>query len=256
MAENTSHRISRFVDVEFHNNKLSPIHGHCSEELVSLENTLKFVEPHINELERSIDVAKKNCHFPSEHGLTHDESAAVFLYTMEGGNNSFYRVLNQALQSDDRSALKLWFPFLKLFDTALAKLPTVKKNIWRGMIGDIGKNFKKNEELIWGNVTSCSLQMDTIINFLTSETKLTLILIEAVHGKYISGYTNYPNEDEVLLAPGTHLRVVSDGLDHPGGLKVVHLVEISEDSDDQLPLSMAPMDLLSESIDKGTSSEY
>jgi hypothetical protein len=256
MAENTPHPINRFVDVEFHNNKLSPIHGYRSEKLIPLENALKFIEPRIDGLEHSIKTAKKCCHFPSEHGLTHDESAAVFLYTMEEGNNSFYRVLNQSLQSEDRSALKPWFPYLKLFDTALAKLPTVKKNIWRGVIGDIGKNFKKNEELIWGSVTSCSLQIDTITNFLASETTLTLILIEAVHGKYVSGYTNYPNEDEVLLGPGTQLRVVSDGLDHPGGINVVHLLEISEDSDEQLPSSMIAMYLLPKSIDKSAFSEY
>jgi hypothetical protein len=100
------------------------------------------------------------------------------------------------------------------------------------------------------------LQIDTITNFLASETTLTLILIEAVHGKYVSGYTNYPNEDEVLLGPGTQLRVVSDGLDHPGGINVVHLLEISEDSDEQLPSSMIAMYLLPKSIDKSAFSEY
>ncbi|CAF4092970.1 unnamed protein product [Adineta steineri] len=252
MADDTPHSTSRFVDVEFHNKKLSPICGYWNEKLVSLEDALKFIEPRSDELENSIKTAKKDCHFPSEHGLTHDESAAIFLYTMEEGDHSLHRVLNQALRSEDRSVVKSWFPYLKLFDTALTKLPTVKKNIWRGVIGDISQYFNKNEELTWWSITSCSLSMLTIMHFLASETTMTLILIEAVHGKYVTGYTKYPNEDEVLLGPGTQLRVVSDALDHPGGVNVVHLVEVSEDSDEQLASAMSTISILPEIVNKST----
>jgi hypothetical protein len=34
-------------------------------------------------------------------------------------------------------------------------------------------------------------------------------LIEVVNGKDISRYTNYPNENEVILCPGTRFHVVS-----------------------------------------------
>jgi hypothetical protein len=37
------------------------------------------------------------------------------------GDQTLYRVLNQALRSEDREVLKVWFPYLKLFDTALEK---------------------------------------------------------------------------------------------------------------------------------------
>ena len=211
--------MNRFVDNEFDNKKLPPICGYWSEDLVSLEEALKPIVPRIEQLDRSIAAAKKYCHFPSEHGLTRDESAAVYLYTMEGGNNSFYRVLNQALRFEDRRALKPWFPYLKLFDTALCKLPSVRRNIWRGVIGDIGHDLKKNEELTWWNVSSCSLSVDVIKDFLSFQNRSTLFLIEAVHGKDISRYTNYPNENEVLLGPGVQMRVVADALDHAGRSK-------------------------------------
>jgi len=42
-----------------------------------------------------------------------------------------------ALRSEIRRALHSCFGFLKLFDTALSKLPTVKKAVWRGIPGDI-----------------------------------------------------------------------------------------------------------------------
>ena len=60
-------------------------------------------------------------------------------------------------------------------------------------------------------------------------------MIEAVNGKSVSGYTVYPNENEVLLAPGTRLCVVSNALDHVGGLHVVHLKEVADQNGEQLP---------------------
>jgi hypothetical protein len=247
--------MSRFVDNEFDTKTLSPINGYWSVKLVTLEQALKPFIPHIEQLDRSIREAKKHCHFPSEHGLTHDESAALYLYTMEGGDNSFYRVLNQALRSEDRPALKPWFPYLKLLDTALRKLPTVSGNIWRGVLGDICQDLKKNEDLIWWNVSSCSLSVDVIKDYLSPETHSTLFLIEAVHGKDISRYTNYPDEDEVLLGPGIQLRVKSNATDLPGGLNVVHLAEVNDDDSEELWPS-PEIHVLPKPAEKDTSSEY
>jgi hypothetical protein len=247
--------MNRFVDNAYDNKKLPPICGYWSEKLVPLEQALKHIVPRIEQLDRSIKAAKTNCHFPSEHGLTHDESAALYLYTMEGGDTSFYRVLNRALRSEDRPALKPWFPYLKLFDTALCKLPTVRRNVWRGVLGDIDQDIKKNEELTWWNISSCSLSVDVVKGFLSSETKSTLFLIEAVHGKNISRYTNYPDEDEVLLGPGIHLRVVANAFNHPGGLKILHLVEVSDDDEEQLSSTMVTVHVLPEATNNDASSE-
>ncbi|CAF5107271.1 unnamed protein product, partial [Rotaria magnacalcarata] len=52
---------------------------------------------------------------------------------MEWGDTTLYRVLNKALRSENRQALRIWFPYMKLFDTALDKLPTVKEAVWRGV---------------------------------------------------------------------------------------------------------------------------
>ena len=46
-----------------------------------------------------IYVRPKKCHYPSEQGLTLDEAAAVYLYTMEWGDSSLHRVMNAALRS-------------------------------------------------------------------------------------------------------------------------------------------------------------
>ncbi|CAF4737284.1 unnamed protein product, partial [Rotaria socialis] len=122
---------SRFVAIDASLKNVSPIHGYESESLVSIEEALKDVESLINDLPSRIKVAREKCHFPSEHGLTQDESASIYIYTMEWGNSSLYRVLNKALRSKKRQALKTWFPYLKLFDVALNKLPGAKEVVWR-----------------------------------------------------------------------------------------------------------------------------
>ncbi|CAF1441695.1 unnamed protein product [Adineta steineri] len=221
--------MNRFVESEFDTKVLPPLCGYWSEKLVTLEQALKLIMPRIEELNRSIKAAKKHCHFPSEHGLSHDESAALYLYTMEGGEQSFYRVLNQALRNEDRPSLKPWFPYLKLLDTALNKLPTVNKNVWRGVVGDIGHDLKKNDKLTWWNVSSCSLSLDVIKDYLSTEIRSTLFLIEAKQAKDISRYTNYPDESEVLLGPGIQLRVVANAMNLSNGLNIIHLAEIVDD---------------------------
>ncbi len=108
----------------------------------------------------------------------------------------------------------------------------MKKVIWHGVRHDVSKELKENQELTWWSINSCSSSVNVIKNFLDHNS--TLFLIEAINGKDVSGFTNYPNEDEVLLGSGTRLRVVSDTLDHIGGLHVVHLKEVTDKSDKEL----------------------
>jgi hypothetical protein len=222
--------MNRFGDIDASNKRLPPVYGYRSEKLVPIEKALEPILPHIDELPYYIKIAKTHCHFPSEHGLTQDQSAAVYIYTMEWGDTTLYRVLNKALRSENRQALKIWFPYMKLFDTALDKLPTVKEAVWRGVPIDIGKNFIKNQIVTWWSVNSCSSSSKVIKNFLGDNKKATLFLIEAINGKKVSGYTEFENEDEVILRMGSAFRVKSDPLDQSNGSYVVHLIEIDDNN--------------------------
>lgn len=136
---------SRFVDTSAASDdkKLGPVYGYQSQPLVSLEEALEPIQSQIDALAEYIEVAKGHCHYPNEHSLTIDESAAIFLYTMDWDEQSLYRVLNTALRSADRRSLKPWFKFLKLFNTALGKFPVVKQNVWRGISGLLANDCKK-----------------------------------------------------------------------------------------------------------------
>ena len=225
--------MNRFGDIQVSNKRLPPVYGYRVEKLVSLERALQSVESEIDQLSYFIKLAKRHCHYPSEHGLTKDESASIYIYTMEWGETTLYRVLNEALRSENRQALKIWFPYLKLFDTALDKLPTVKESVWRGVALGIGKNYTKNQIFTWWSINSCSSSANVIKNFLGNGQTATLFLIETVNGKKVSGYTEYENEDEVILRLGTQFRVKADPLEQSNGSHIVHLIEIDDDDDDK-----------------------
>ena len=223
--------MNRFTEFQSENKELKPIAGYWAYDLVSLEEALKAFLSQINELKRSIKEAKKHCNRSSPHNLTQDESAALLLYTTEAGDHSFYRILNQILRKENRNEVKPWFSYLKLFDTALNKLPKVKGSIWRAVPGNVASDYKKNQILTWWTISSCSTSADVVKAFLTPNLEATLFMIEAVNGRSLAGYTMYPDEHEVILGVGTQLRVKDIGFQH-GNLRLVHLAEINDDDDD------------------------
>jgi len=225
--------MNRFGDIDYSFKRFSPVYDFLIEKIVSLEEALKPID----QLASFIEIAKKHCRFPNDHGLSKDQSASIYIYTMEWGETSLYRVLNEALRSDDRQALKIWFPYLKLFDTALDLLPTVREVVWRGVPLDIGKNFTQNQIFTWWTVSSCSSSVNVIETFLQNKSNSTLFSIESANGKKVSGYTEYEAEEEVILRIGTEFRVQSNSLRSADGLHTVHLIEINGDEDNKQSLA-------------------
>jgi hypothetical protein len=81
---------------------------------------------------------------------------------------------------------------------------------------------------------------------LSSVDNSTLFMIEATNGKDLTGYTNYPDEKEVLLKMGTKLRVKSNAMKH-GKLHIIHLVEIDNNDHAETPATAAAASLASSS---------
>ncbi|CAF1491292.1 unnamed protein product [Adineta ricciae] len=93
-----------------------------------------------------VEVAKRNCRNPANE-LTQDGSDAIHLYTMQWSpsDQSLYYILNKNLRSKHRSTLKSWFSFLKLFFTALYKLPSIKGVIYRGVKGNLTDKYVEED---------------------------------------------------------------------------------------------------------------
>ncbi|CAF1507096.1 unnamed protein product [Adineta steineri] len=233
----------RFTNIELENKRLPACCGYITWKLLSLQDAMKELQGPLQQIDYFVKEAKKHCSYPNEHNLTKDESAAVYIYTMEMSDDDscVYRVLNQTLRAEDRKKVRPWFGYLKLLHSATSKLPRFKGTVFRGIDKDVTKSFKKGQKITWWSISSCSTSVNVIKDFINKSPSSTLFNIECLNGKSISPYTCYPNEDEVILMPGTVFAVVSDPLSHHGGLNFIHLKEIGDDDDDEEEESPKPL---------------
>jgi hypothetical protein len=93
----------------------------------------------------------------------------------------------------------------------------------------------------WWSVNSCSSSVNVIRDFLGNDKNSTLFLIEAINGKKVSGYTEYENEDEVILRMGSQFCVKSDPLEQKNGSYLVHLAEIDANNEEPMAAAMSSM---------------
>ncbi len=138
----------------------------------------------------------------------------------------FFSSLNNTLRAKNRHALKPWLAFLKLFITALEKLPSTKDIVWRGVNDDVSSMFVDNAVQTWWSVNSCSMALN-VVEFYLGE-KGTVLAIEAIHAKDICAFSAMPDEKEFVLMPGTCVRVKSPSLNFIDRFFLVHLKEENE----------------------------
>jgi hypothetical protein len=189
--------------------------------VLTLEEAVAKIVPPISFAIDYVTTAKKECNRDSIL-LSWDESAAIYLYTMP---TSFYSSLNNTLRAKNRQALKSWFAFLKLFITALKKLPSTKATLWRGVNYDDTLTYVDDDVHIWWSVNSCSMNPNSVRQFLGESG--TLFAVDAIHGKDISALSAIPDEQEVVLMPGTRVRRRYESLNFIDRLFVLHLEEVN-----------------------------
>lgn len=131
---------------------------------------------------------------------------AIMLYT----SNAIYKELNTVLRSEDRTKIKRYFQYLRMFLEALGRLPQQKKTLWRGVGVDLYDQYKKGSTVTWWGVSSCTADINVAKNFMNGcGGKCTLLTVECKTAADISDITFFGNEKENLLAPGTQLKVLS-----------------------------------------------
>jgi hypothetical protein len=215
---------NRFVNKtlsELQDTNRSSIFDYEDSPLLTLEEAVENIIPPISSVMDYVAIAKTEYNRHSSW-LTRDESAAIYLYTMP---ISFYSCLNNTLRAKNRHALKSWFAFLKLFITALKKLPSTKATIWRGVNYDDTLTYVDNDVHIWWSVNSCSMNPERVQPFLGESG--TLFVIDAIYAKDISTFSAIPDEQEVVLMPGTRVRRRYNSLNFIDRLFVLHLEEVN-----------------------------
>jgi hypothetical protein len=209
---------------------LQPITGYAHEPLLPLEEACEPLIGIVPRLPDHIRIAKQNSKNPSD-GLTEDESAAIRLYTMEwdGDENephgSLYSHLNRTLKGIDRTKLRPWFCYLKLFLTALAKLPPApRQTVWRGVRKDHTADYPPGSEAVWWTFSSCTTSLSVLESelYLGNAGTRTLFSIETMNARTIRAHSHFQVEDEMLLLPGTFFEVKSR-LNPAPDLYIIHL---------------------------------
>ncbi|CAF0748493.1 unnamed protein product [Rotaria sp. Silwood1] len=209
---------------------LAPIHGFDKKPLVSLEQAVEQLIPIIPDIQIKVDKAKKRATNNPENDLSIDEAAAITLYTMEWDpyTNSLYYILNSTLREEDRSLLKSWFLYLKLLITALSRLPTISRNVYRAVVLPNCDKYQQEDTIVWWGFSSCSIDPDIPANeqfFRENDGERILFIINCLAGKNISKYSFFQRENEILLLPATTLKVVKYSHDR-NSFKTIYLKEI------------------------------
>ncbi len=204
-----------------------PLTGYAKLPLQTLEKAVEPLKSSFTNVLQSVYVAKQNTTNGTQ-GLTHDESASIQLYTLESNDGpSFYQYLNRLLRAEDRFVLRPLFPYLKLFLTALFKLPSIKGTVWRGVRANVSRHYSEGECFTWWAVISCTQTIAVLESsvYVGTTGDRTIFSIEITNGRVVSEHSFFKEEEEIILLPGTYLKTVSKF--SPGdGLTIIHLQEV------------------------------
>ena len=135
---------------------LMPIGGYEDTPIVPLEIAVEPLVPFLPSVQSYAYAAKQRCKDPPPDGLIIDESASIMLYSMgwKPLDKCLYVALNATLRSTDRDKLEPWFLYLKLFLTALSRLPSTHRHLYRGVKLDLSAQYQKGKTIVWWGFSS------------------------------------------------------------------------------------------------------
>ncbi|CAF1468049.1 unnamed protein product [Adineta ricciae] len=220
------------------NRNIESINGYQQEQLLSLEEACQPLHTILGtELQLYITVAKLNSKEP-KHGLTQDESACIYLYTMEWNQseNSLHVLLNRALVAIDGSQIQPWWKYLKLFFTAIFKLPYSEYHtVWHGVPKDVSEYYREGDEMTWWSLTSTTSSFDVLQSpmYLGREKVQTIFEIKTKYGKSIREHSHLENDEEILLLPGVVLKVMETSK-QGDGIHIIRLHEVASYENQQM----------------------
>ncbi len=192
---------------------VSLLEGYQRRPLVSLEEAVQPLLSLVPDVNRMAYIAKYNCYMPND-GLSSDESASIFIYTMEWPRDqeSLYYILNATLRTEERRRLIPWFPYLKLILTALYKLPSFEGTVWRSVKVDLRSQYRKGEIYTWWAFSTATSDIEVLESeqHLDQHGQRTMFSIQCKHGKNVTEHSSVRDVKEVLLMPCFQFEVLSN----------------------------------------------
>ena len=218
-------KVECFVDADEEPLNKSSLHEINEEPpSVSLKEIAKDLKHLVNDFNAIMKEAK-NKPFDSQAGLTKDEAAAIHLFTMTGNKSDrpVFIHLNRALRSGSPKELKPWLSYLKMLVSGLSKLPPTESTVYRGAPKNISDKYQN--ECIWGGFSLCTNRQNELTKFLDKSPEHTIFKIDCKNGINLHKFSHNQEENEIILMPGTCLRVKEKSISGKGA-HLVHLVEV------------------------------
>lgn len=153
--------------------------------------------------------------------LSREHIAAINFFTHE---TPFYPALNKCLRSRDRTDIKPFFRWMKLALSGLYKLSLELQTVYRGVKLDLQASYPRGRTFVNWSFTSTTRNLEVLQTeqFLGSSGDRTLFSIKAYNLVAIKDLSSIPSEDEVLMLPGTVLKVTGV-LQAGNGLTMIQL---------------------------------
>ncbi|KAF0751170.1 hypothetical protein AaE_006482, partial [Aphanomyces astaci] len=153
---------------------------------------------------RGADLVKQNAGSPTRP-MDKELYGSIVLYT----GNWIYSQLNSTLRSENRTAIRKYFNYLRVFLEAMCRMPQKEQTLWRGVSVDLFDAYEPGKVITWWGVSSCTSDENVARNFMRScGGSCTLLRVRCKTAMDISVLSMFPGEKECLLAPGTQLKVV------------------------------------------------
>ncbi|CAF3587356.1 unnamed protein product [Rotaria sp. Silwood1] len=121
---------------------------------------------------------------------------------------TFFDHFQEAWNSRSRSTMKPWVKYVRLFRSALDKLPRAKDEVWQGMANDVmlEKMLTSKPPFLYSCLGSCSPWNNEVVDYLQKNVSKNLMIVgyKSVNGRSVTGYTA-DQMDEVIIWPGVKL---------------------------------------------------
>lgn len=117
---------------------------------------------------------------------------------------------------------------MKLFLTAVVKLPCIPSStIWRGISKDLSAEYPRGAQITWRKFLSCTTELTVLKNkmYLGDTGNRTLLSVEAINGRSTRAHSDFQSEDEILLLPGTQMKVQSQ-ISPAAELHIIYLKQV------------------------------
>ena len=98
--------------------------------------------------------------------------------------------------------------------------------VYRGVNGNLSKEYRRGETIVWWGFSSCTRSIETLNNqqFLGKTDERTYFNIECESRTNIRSHSFYETEDEILLLPARRFEILGC-VDQGNGLKLIQLRE-------------------------------